>query len=63
MSVLSPSDLQPAHDSDGREPSTVIIVWVDDEPFIFDGSPLTYAPQMLRESRRNPKGAAVPAAD
>ena len=62
MSAPSPSDRQPAHDSDGREPSTVIIVWVDDEPFIFDGSPLTYAPQMLRESRRYPKGAPVPVA-
>ncbi len=47
MSERSQSPRQPAHDSDGREPSTVIIVWVDGEPFIFDGSPLTYAPQLV----------------
>jgi hypothetical protein len=62
MSKLSSSYLHPAHDSDGREPSTVIIVWVDDQPSIFDGTALTYAPQMLTESRRAPNGVAVPAA-
>jgi hypothetical protein len=63
MSELSPSQRQPAYDSDGREPSTVVIVWVDGEPFIFDGSALTYAPQMLRESPRPTNGAIFPAAD
>ena len=59
----SPTDRQPAHDSDGRGPSTVIIVWVDGDPFIFDNSALTYAPQMLTESQRDPNGAAAPATD